>query len=57
MANKDKEILYRRAIYVQQRVNKVINKRKEIKDIANELFLSERTIWNDSNKELPKDCY
>jgi len=42
----------KRAEYVQQRVDAVINKRTEINRIAKELFLSTRTIVRDLNKNI-----
>jgi DeoR/GlpR family transcriptional regulator of sugar metabolism len=37
----------KRAEYVKQRIEKVINKPTEIKRLSSELFLSERTIRRD----------
>ena len=46
--NKNK--LEERAKYVQKRVDKVNNKPTEIKRLADELFLSEKTIRKDLGK-------
>jgi len=42
--------LKERAQYVKERVGKVNNKTTEIKRLAKELFLSERTIRRDAEK-------
>ena len=42
--------LVERAKYIKQRVEVVKNKPTEIKRLANELFLSERTIYSDLKK-------
>lgn len=46
----NKHKLDERKRYVKKRVEKVKNKTSEIKRLADELFLSERTIKNDLQK-------
>lgn len=45
--NKSEKIRQDRADYVKQRINKCTNTDREVKKLAKELFLSERTIEKD----------
>jgi len=48
--NKDKEVKKARAKYVQGVINKSKNTDKAVKKLSRELYLSERTIYNDLKK-------
>jgi transcriptional antiterminator len=48
----EKELKDRRAFYIQNRLSAVDNKPTEIKRISNELYISERTVRRDANKNI-----
>ena len=52
MESKEKENKIRRAIYVQQRLKNIKNKRREINKIAYELFLNPATIYRDAKVKV-----
>lgn len=45
--NKNDKKLEQRANYIKMRCDAVKNKTTEIRKLADELFVSERTIWRD----------
>jgi len=46
-SEKGKKKKQQRANYIKMRCNAVINRATEVKRIADELFISEATVWRD----------
>ena len=49
--NRNDKKLNQRSNYVKMRCGAVKNRTTEIKKLADELFISERTLWRDLNRD------